>query len=38
MAGIAQKNGFPNCSITNDQPLDVNLRRGQNQLSEDPVV
>lgn len=35
---IEQENGFHNCPITNDQPSGRGMARGENQLSEDPVV
>ena len=38
MTGVEQKNGFHNCSITNDQPLGRDLTRGENHLNEDLVV
>jgi len=38
MTGVEQKNGFHNCSITNDLPSGRDLTRGENQLSEDLVV
>jgi hypothetical protein len=38
MTGVEQKNGFHNCSITNDQPSGRDLTRGENQLSDDLVV
>ena len=37
MTGIEQKNGFPMCPITNDQPSGRGIARGENQLSEDLV-
>src|SRR4030095_14200022 len=37
MTGVEQKNGFHNCSITNDQPLGRDLTRGENHLNEDLV-
>lgn len=38
ITGIEQKNGFPNCPITNDQLSGRGMARGENQLSEDRVV
>ena len=38
MTSIAEKNGFHNCPITNDQPSGRDRGRGKNQLSEDLVL
>jgi putative transposase len=37
VTGIEQKNGFPNCPITNDQPSGRHMGRAENQPSEDLV-